>query len=159
MSTSTETIEQLANREYKYGFYSDIEAESIPKGLSEDVVRLISAKKEEPEGASFPSRGALAAIAGMPLPMSRKSAGLELFDFARRVLESEIVPLQTEEQKAQLEEGLKVKSAKTILRALEPVLDMPSPPERGAEERSSASMPKRRRGLLRAVVVHPDQHR
>ena len=49
MSTSTETIEELATREYKYGFVTDIEAEEIPKGLSEDVVRLISAKKNEPE--------------------------------------------------------------------------------------------------------------
>src|SRR5687767_1470753 len=49
MSTSTETIEQLANREYKYGFYTDVESETIPKGLNEDVVRMISAKKQEPE--------------------------------------------------------------------------------------------------------------
>src|SRR6186997_3553 len=49
MSTSTETIEQLANREYKYGFITDVEAETIPKGLNEDVVRMISAKKQEPE--------------------------------------------------------------------------------------------------------------
>src|SRR3954466_9936479 len=49
MSTATETIEQLANREYKYGFITDVESESIPKGLSEDVVRLISQKKDEPE--------------------------------------------------------------------------------------------------------------
>src|ERR1044072_8728514 len=49
MSTSTETIEQLANREYKYGFYTDVESETIPKGLSEDVVRLISQKKQEPD--------------------------------------------------------------------------------------------------------------
>src|SRR5436190_23599240 len=48
MSTSTETIEQLASREYKYGFYTDVESETIPKGLSEDVVRLISQKKNEP---------------------------------------------------------------------------------------------------------------
>jgi Fe-S cluster assembly protein SufB len=49
MSTSTETIEQLANREYKYGFITDVETETIPKGLSEDVVRLISMKKNEPD--------------------------------------------------------------------------------------------------------------
>src|SRR5205085_2877486 len=49
MSTATETIEQLANREYKYGFITDVESETIPKGLSEDVVRLISQKKGEPE--------------------------------------------------------------------------------------------------------------
>src|SRR6187401_2364263 len=49
MSTSTETIEELATREYKYGFVTDVESETIPKGLSEDVVRLISEKKGEPE--------------------------------------------------------------------------------------------------------------
>src|ERR671934_553576 len=48
MSTSTETIEQLATREYKYGFYTDVETETVPKGLSEDIVRLISQKKQEP---------------------------------------------------------------------------------------------------------------
>ena len=45
MSTSTETIEELATREYKYGFVTDVESETIPKGLSEDVVRLISAEE------------------------------------------------------------------------------------------------------------------
>ena len=49
MSDSTNTIETIANQEYKWGFVSDIEADSIPRGLSEDVVRLISAKKHEPE--------------------------------------------------------------------------------------------------------------
>lgn len=42
-------VESLVNREYKYGFVTDIEADTVPKGLSEDVVRLISAKKGEPE--------------------------------------------------------------------------------------------------------------
>jgi Fe-S cluster assembly protein SufB len=42
-------LKQLADREYQYGFVTDIEAESVPPGLSEDVVRLISAKKNEPE--------------------------------------------------------------------------------------------------------------
>jgi Fe-S cluster assembly protein SufB len=49
MSTSTETIEQLASREYKHGFFTDIEQDVIPRGLSEEVVRLISGKKNEPE--------------------------------------------------------------------------------------------------------------
>jgi Fe-S cluster assembly protein SufB len=49
MSTSTEVIEQLANTEYKYGFVTDVEQDIAPKGLNEDVVRMISAKKEEPE--------------------------------------------------------------------------------------------------------------
>jgi Fe-S cluster assembly protein SufB len=49
MSTSTEVIEQLANTEYKYGFVTDVDQDIAPKGLSEDVVRMISGKKEEPE--------------------------------------------------------------------------------------------------------------
>ncbi len=43
------SVESLVQREYKYGFVTDIEADSLPKGLSEDVVRLISEKKGEPE--------------------------------------------------------------------------------------------------------------
>src|SRR5947199_3500174 len=43
------TAEILANREYKYGWVTDIESETIPRGLSEDTVRLISQKKSEPE--------------------------------------------------------------------------------------------------------------
>ncbi len=42
-------LNDFTQGEYKYGFFSDIDTETIPKGLSEDVVRLISAKKEEPE--------------------------------------------------------------------------------------------------------------
>lgn len=45
MATSVKT---LVNQPYKYGFVTDIETDTIPRGLSEDVVRLISAKKEEP---------------------------------------------------------------------------------------------------------------
>src|SRR5688572_32691493 len=43
------TAEILANREYKYGWVTDIESETIPRGLSEETVRVISAKKNEPE--------------------------------------------------------------------------------------------------------------
>src|SRR5215216_1528048 len=43
------SIELLTNKEYKYGFVTDIESDVIPKGLSEDTVRLISQKKNEPE--------------------------------------------------------------------------------------------------------------
>ncbi len=49
MSSSPESaVEALVNREYQYGFVTDIDADTIPRGLSEDVVRLISAKKQEP---------------------------------------------------------------------------------------------------------------
>ena len=43
------SIETLVNREYQYGFVTDIEAETIPRGLDDKTVRLISAKKDEPQ--------------------------------------------------------------------------------------------------------------
>jgi Fe-S cluster assembly protein SufB len=49
MSTATETIEGFVKKEYQYGFITDIEAESAPPGLNEEIVRFISLKKEEPE--------------------------------------------------------------------------------------------------------------
>ncbi len=50
MSTTAETaIQELADRKYKYGFTTDIPMEAFPRGLSADIVRLISAKKGEPD--------------------------------------------------------------------------------------------------------------
>jgi Fe-S cluster assembly protein SufB len=50
MSTETDALlDEVAEREYKYGFVTDIEADTIPPGLNEEVVRLISAKKKEPD--------------------------------------------------------------------------------------------------------------
>ena len=49
MSSSTDELEVLATQEYKYGFVTDIEADSAPPGLNEDIIRFISAKKNEPE--------------------------------------------------------------------------------------------------------------
>ena len=48
MSTATNELEVLASQEYKYGFVTDIEQDTLPPGLSEDTVRFISAKKNEP---------------------------------------------------------------------------------------------------------------
>jgi Fe-S cluster assembly protein SufB len=47
--SGTKEIEALANQEYRYGFTTDIEADAIPPGLNEDIIRLISAKKGEPK--------------------------------------------------------------------------------------------------------------
>jgi len=52
MAAAKETVEQVKSidvSEYKYGFFSDIESDKAPKGLNEDIVRFISAKKGEPE--------------------------------------------------------------------------------------------------------------
>ena len=48
-STEVSKIEELANKEYKYGFVTEIEADTLPKGLNEDIIRQLSAKKNEPE--------------------------------------------------------------------------------------------------------------
>jgi len=48
MSTATDTIESLVKQEYKYGFVTDVETDSAPPGLNEDIIRLISTKKKEP---------------------------------------------------------------------------------------------------------------
>ena len=49
MSKDAQILEELTQSDYKYGFESNIEADSAPKGLNEDIIRFISAKKEEPE--------------------------------------------------------------------------------------------------------------
>ena len=49
MTTAAQTVEKITNQDYKYGFVTDVDSDTIPKGLNEDVVRLISHKKGEPE--------------------------------------------------------------------------------------------------------------
>ena len=49
MPTANETIEEFAGKEYQYGFVTDMDADAVPAGLNEDVIRTISAKKNEPE--------------------------------------------------------------------------------------------------------------
>ncbi|MGB0587747.1 MAG: Fe-S cluster assembly protein SufB [Limisphaerales bacterium] len=49
MSSESEVIDQFVQQEYKWGFYTDVETDTLPPGLNEDVIRHISAKKEEPE--------------------------------------------------------------------------------------------------------------
>ncbi|EXF93484.1 cysteine desulfurase activator complex subunit SufB [Pseudomonas fluorescens HK44] len=49
MSTDNARIRELSNRAYKYGFVSDFESDAAPRGLNEDLIRLISTKKNEPQ--------------------------------------------------------------------------------------------------------------
>ena len=49
MGKETDTLNQLTSKEYKYGFVSDLDSDQAPRGLSEDIVRLISKKKGEPQ--------------------------------------------------------------------------------------------------------------
>src|ERR671914_2197216 len=49
MKSANDTLEELAGREYKYGFITDIESDTVPPGLNEEIIQLISAKKNEPE--------------------------------------------------------------------------------------------------------------
>src|SRR4030095_4614116 len=48
MNTATETTKELVNRDDKYGLVTDIETDTVPRGLNEETVRLISARKKEP---------------------------------------------------------------------------------------------------------------
>ena len=47
--TSSDTLQKIADQEYRWGFVTDIEAETVPRGLNEDIIRMISTKKNEPE--------------------------------------------------------------------------------------------------------------
>src|SRR5260370_3488777 len=49
MSTDTKIIDSLVEGEYKWGFVTEVESDSAPKGLNEDTIRLISTKKNEPK--------------------------------------------------------------------------------------------------------------
>jgi len=49
MSSESEVIDQFVEQEYKWGFYTDVETDTLPPGLNEDVIHHISGKKEEPE--------------------------------------------------------------------------------------------------------------
>ena len=49
MSATTKTLEELTNRKYEAGFVTDIEQDTVPPGLNEDIIRFISGKKAEPE--------------------------------------------------------------------------------------------------------------
>ena len=49
MEDQNQILNDITGQEYKYGFVTDIETDTIPRGLSEEIVRLISAKKGEPE--------------------------------------------------------------------------------------------------------------
>lgn len=49
MASEEELLEEITSSEYKYGFYTEIESDKAPKGLNEDIIRLISHKKNEPD--------------------------------------------------------------------------------------------------------------
>ena len=49
MSTATRQLDELIGREYKHGFFTTLETDTVPRGLNEDIIRMISARKNEPE--------------------------------------------------------------------------------------------------------------
>jgi hypothetical protein len=110
-----------------------------------------SAQKEQP-GASFPSRAALAVVAGVPMPYSAQVAGVELYDHAREELELETYPALLDDERAALEEAVKTKKADLVLAALAPVLNKGDRSGAIVEDEDLGTMPKRRRGLLEALI-------
>jgi hypothetical protein len=115
---------------------------------------LVDSKNDEPEGASYPTRSALAAVAGAPLPFSRKAAGLELYDHVRASLEGDVLPLMPEQHRQKLEQAISAKRPGDLLDALAPVLDVPPRKESGSEY---GNMPQRRRGLLTALLGRKEE--
>ncbi len=55
-NSKTVSVDEVLDNEYKYGFTTDIETDTLPKGLNEDVVRIISEKKKEPQFMLGPLR-------------------------------------------------------------------------------------------------------
>ena len=49
MATSPQDVNEFVGKEYEHGFVTDVESDTVPPGLDEDVVRLISKKKKEPQ--------------------------------------------------------------------------------------------------------------
>ena len=49
MAEEKDILKEITSQEYEHGFVTDVEQEFIPKGLDEDIIRLISAKKDEPQ--------------------------------------------------------------------------------------------------------------
>ncbi len=68
MSENEQIIDEITSSDYKYGFSTDIETETLGKGLTEETVRLISAKKNEPEWMLEYRLNALKAWQAMPMP-------------------------------------------------------------------------------------------
>jgi Fe-S cluster assembly protein SufB len=68
MTTQDEILGQLVDEKYKYGFVTDIESDTAPKGMNEDIIRFISAKKNEPDWLLDWRLGAYRAWTGMTEP-------------------------------------------------------------------------------------------
>ena len=70
VNDTTDAVEALNETGYKYGFVTDIEADTAPKGLSEDIVRFISAKKDEPEWLTGMATEGLSPCGNSSMPKS-----------------------------------------------------------------------------------------
>lgn len=120
-----------------------------------------SKKDETEEGSAYPSRASFAVLAGMPTAYSRTTDGLEVFDHAREMLEQEILPELSEADRATLADAMKRKQAGEVLAALAPLLSREVPEARPSVEDEEAetelgTMPRRRRGLLEALVARAE---
>jgi hypothetical protein len=114
---------------------------------------LADSAKDEPDNASFPPRAALVVLSGLPTQYSRQDAGLEVFDHARELLEAEVLPALPEEAQEALQAAMKAKRTGDVIAALAPVLDAPPSTAPVDPEDELGSMPRRRRGLLAALVA------
>ena len=79
--TEEELKKELETKEYEYGFYTDIESDTLPKGLNEEIVRAISQKKEEPEWMTDIRVKAFKHFSERPMPTWGNTSMLEEIDF------------------------------------------------------------------------------
>ena len=107
----------------------------------------------EPEAGSFPTRGALAVIANLGMEASRQEVGLEVYDYARELIETEILEELEEADADALSAALKTKDAQKVLAALEPVLRVEVDAQPNEDAHSAVgSTAQRRRGILEALI-------
>ena len=142
MSTSTETIEELATREYKYGFVTDVEAEEIPKGLNEDVD---PADLRQEEGARVAAR---VAAEGVPHLAEDERADVAQREVSRPIDYQDIIYYSAPKQKPSL------KSLDEVDPEIRKTFDKLGIPDRRAE----AVLGRRgRRGVRQRVGRHDVQ--
>jgi hypothetical protein len=111
-----------------------------------------SARPPEDEGPS-PSRVPLSALAGLPPFASRPEAHAEVFAHAERLISEDVLPALPEAERAALEGALSTRQPATAIAALAPVLALPEPAPREGRPDAFASVARRRRGLLAALLA------
>lgn len=107
---------------------------------------------EAPQGTSFPTRAAVATMAGLPMEASRLEGGQHLTKAAVELIQNEVVSVLPPDVAKAAEDALKQRRPGDILRALEPLTDMDIPEQDPKRPNDLADLATRRQGLLAALI-------